>query len=111
MDHEIDFPDKADAFIRADSDLARLTVAANVPQGTKLSLTKFMGYGWSARRSVPALRAQVDAALAMAMETGWDALKADQINYLEDFWRDADVELDGDPELQQAVRFALFHVL
>lgn len=111
MDHEIDFPDKADAFIRSDPDLARLTVAATVPEGTKLSLTKYIGYGWSARRSVPALRAQVDAALAMAMETGWDALKADQINYLEDFWRDADVELDGDPELQQAVRFALFHVL
>lgn len=111
MDHEIYFPDKADTFIRADGDLARLTIAANVPKGKSLTLTKYMGYGWSARRSVPALRAQVDAALAMAMETGWDSLKADQVRYLEDFWRDADVELDGDPELQQAVRFALFHVL
>ena len=111
MDHEIDFPDKFDAFIRADGDLARLTAAANVPQGTKLSLTKYIGYGWSARRSVPALRAQVDAALAMAMETGWAALKAEQVAYLDDFWRDADIELDGDAELQQAVRFSLFHVL
>lgn len=111
MDHEIDFPDTADTFIRADGDLARLTVAANVPQGTSLKLTKYIGYGWSARRSVPALRAQVDAALAMAVEVGWDALKADQAEYMEDFWRDADIELDGDPELQQAVRFALFHVL
>ena len=34
MDHEIDFPDKFEAFIRADGDLARLTAAANVPQGT-----------------------------------------------------------------------------
>ena len=25
--------------------------------------------------------------------------------------RNADVELEGDPEIQQAVRFALFHVL
>ena len=31
--------------------------------------------------------------------------------YLDDFWDRADVELDGDAELQQAVRFALFHVL
>ncbi|MFW0791264.1 glycoside hydrolase family 65 protein [Gordonia sp. CPCC 205333] len=111
MDHEIEFPDRADTFVRAEGDLARLTVAANVPQGTKLVLTKYMGYGWSARRSVPALRAQVDAALAMAVETGWEDLKADQAAYLEDFWHNADIELDGDPELQQAIRFALFHVL
>ena len=30
---------------------------------------------------------------------------------LDDFWRCGDVELDGDAELQQAVRFALFHTL
>jgi alpha,alpha-trehalose phosphorylase len=36
---------------------------------------------------------------------------ADQRGYLDEFWAYADVELDGHPELQQAVRFALFHVL
>ena len=34
-----------------------------------------------------------------------------QREYLDDFWERADVELDGDTELQQAVRFALFHTL
>lgn len=111
MDHEIEVPDKADTFIRADPDLARLTIAAKVPQGSKIVLTKYIGYGWSARRSVPALRAQVDGALAMAMETGWDTLKAEQERYVEAFWLDSDIEVDGDPELQQAIRFALFHVL
>nr|WP_226995760.1 glycosyl hydrolase family 65 protein [Gordonia phthalatica] len=111
MDHELEIPGSADTSIRAEGDLARLTVAATVPQGSKLVLTKYMGYGWSARRSVPALHAQVEAALAMARETGWEALKAEQAEYLDEFWLDADIELDGDPELQQAVRFALFHVL
>ncbi|MEJ9080246.1 glycosyl hydrolase family 65 protein [Gordonia malaquae] len=111
MDHELELPGSGDTSIRADGDLARLTVAATVPQGTKIVLTKFLGYGWSARRSVPALRAQVDAAIAMARETGWDALKEEQAAYLADFWRDADIELDGDAEMQQAVRFSLFHVL
>jgi hypothetical protein len=41
----------------------------------------------------------------------WDGLLADQGRYLDDFWVRADVELGGDSELQQAVRFALFHVL
>lgn len=111
MDHDLDLPGNADTTIRADGDLARMTVAATVPQGSKLVLTKYVAYGWSARRSVPALRSQVEAALAMAAETGWDALKAEQAAFLDEFWRDADIEVDGDPELQQAIRFSLFHVL
>ena len=31
--------------------------------------------------------------------------------YLDDFWDSADVEVEGDPDIQQAVRFGLFHVL
>ena len=58
-----------------------------------------------------ALRDQVAAALAQARHTGWDGLLAEQRAYLDDFWERADVEIEGDAELQQAVRFALFHVL
>ena len=39
------------------------------------------------------------------------ACSPSQRAYLDEFWERADVELDGDAELQQAVRFALFHVL
>ena len=70
-----------------------------------------MSYGWSARRSVPAVRAQVEAALRDAKRTGWDGLAVAQRAYLDDFWDRADVELEGDAELQQAIRFALFHTL
>jgi len=42
---------------------------------------------------------------------GWDGLRESQRDYLDDFWARADVELDGDPALQQAIRFALFGVL
>jgi len=111
MDHEVDYPDTAAMSVRAEGDLARLMVAAHVPAGTKLTLTKYIGYGWSGRRSAPALRAQVDAALSMAMGAGWDELLRSQREFLDHFWLDADIELDGDPPLQQAVRFAIFHVL
>ena len=36
---------------------------------------------------------------------------AEQRQYLDAFWDRADVEVDGDAEVQQAVRFALFQVL
>jgi alpha,alpha-trehalose phosphorylase len=111
MDHELDTDDGLRCEIKAEDDLARLTAAVDVPAGSRLRVTKYIAYGWSARRSAPALRAQVDAALSGALQTGWAGLLAEQRAYLDDFWATADVEIDGDAELQQAVRFALFHVL
>ncbi|CRK56003.1 Maltose phosphorylase / Trehalose phosphorylase [Alloactinosynnema sp. L-07] len=111
MDHEIEAGDGLRTDITAEGDLARLTAAVDVPAGGRLRLVKYLGYGWSAKRSVPALRAQVEAALAGARQTGWDGLLAEQRAFLHDFWTAADVEIDGDDELQQAVRFALFHIL
>ncbi|WP_194818046.1 glycoside hydrolase family 65 protein [Nocardia sp. XZ_19_385] len=111
MHHELAVTETPRCDIHAEDDLARLTVAVDVAKGDKLCLTKYLAYGWSSRRSTPALRAQVDAALAAGLETGWDELLQRQREYLDKFWADADIEIDGDPELQQAVRFALFHVL
>lgn len=113
MDHEIDAPGGRDlrTDITVEDDLARLTVAVDVGEGGSLRLTKYLGYGWSAQRSIPALRSQVDAALAGARQTGWEGLLAEQRSFLDDFWSSADIEIDGDPELQQALRFALFHIL
>src|ERR687896_698968 len=54
---------------------------------------------------------QVRAALAAARYTGWEGLVAEEGAYLDEFWETADVEIDGDAELQQAVRLATFHVL
>lgn len=111
MDHELDSPSQVNCSIRAEEDLARLTIAVDLAKEKVLRITKFIAYGWSSRRSVPALRAQVDAALAQAKMSGWDSLLSAQREYLDVFWSHADIELDGDPELQQAVRFALFQVL
>ncbi|MGW4338604.1 glycoside hydrolase family 65 protein [Rhodococcus koreensis] len=111
MDHEIEYPANGRCSIETEEDLARLTVAVDIPQGERLKVTKYLAYGWSARRSTPALRGQVEGALAGALETGWETLLKRQREYLDLFWATADVEIDGDAELQQAVRFALFHVL
>jgi alpha,alpha-trehalose phosphorylase len=45
------------------------------------------------------------------MATGWDQLVKSQREFLDAFWDKADVEIEGDDEIQQAVRFGLFHVL
>jgi alpha,alpha-trehalose phosphorylase len=96
---------------RSFADGGVVTATAVVPPGQRLRITKFVAHGWSRQRSVPGVRDQVWAALSAARQSGWDGLLADQRAFLDDFWDRADVELDGDAEVQQAVRFALFHVL
>jgi alpha,alpha-trehalose phosphorylase len=94
-----------------DEDWARVAVTTVLEPGQCLRLVKFLAYGWSHQRSLPAVRDQVAAALTAARHTGWDGLLAEQREYLDDYWDRADVAVDGDAELQQAVRFALFQVL
>jgi alpha,alpha-trehalose phosphorylase len=111
MDHLVEGPDGTETSSESAPEVGRVTVAANIASGERLRLVKFLAYGWSSQRSLPAVRDLVVAALAEARHTGWDGLLAAQREYLDDFWDRADVELDGDTELQQAVRLALFHVL
>ena len=111
MDHQIDGPADTGTAMTSGPDLARLTITATAAPGAPLRVTKFVGYGWSSVRTVPALRDQVTAALAGALSTGWDGLLEAQRGYLDAFWADADIEIEGDEELQQALRFALYHTL
>jgi alpha,alpha-trehalose phosphorylase len=111
MDHLVDGPDGTETAAESGPDIGRVTVAADLAPGERLQVVKFLAYGWSSQRSHPALRDEVVAALTEARHTGWDGLLAGQRAYLDDFWDHADVELEGDTELQQAVRFALFHTL
>jgi alpha,alpha-trehalose phosphorylase len=111
MSHDIDGPESMRVETESSPDVGRLTVATRLEPGQRLRIVKYIAYGWSSRRSRPALHDQVVGALAGARQTGWDGLLAEQRAYLDEFWEGADVEVEGDAEIQQAVRFGLFHVL
>ena len=111
MDHPIEGPPEMVVESESFPDVARVSVTTRLKPGERLRIVKFVAYGWSSLRSRPAIHDQVMAALSVARLTGWEGLLAEQRAYLDDFWASADVELEGDPEIQQAVRFALFHVL
>jgi alpha,alpha-trehalose phosphorylase len=111
MDHRIECPAPVRSQSRVFEDGGLVTVATVLQPGQKLRVVKFVAYGWSGGRSLPAVRDQVWAALTTARQAGWDGLLAEQRAFLDQFWDRADVEVDGDPEVQQAVRFGLFHVL
>jgi alpha,alpha-trehalose phosphorylase len=109
MDHTLDRD--VDSDCESTPNVARVSFTSPLGRGECLRFVKFVAYGWSAERSQPALVDQVNAALLAARQTGWDGLLQEQRKYLDEFWRTADVEVEGSPEIQQAVRFAMFHVL
>ncbi|MDX6502122.1 MAG: alpha,alpha-trehalose phosphorylase, partial [Blastocatellia bacterium] len=111
MDHEIDVPGRVEVATDARDDLARTTVICGLRAGQKLRIVKYIAYGWSSQRSRPALRDQAAAALHSARYSGWQGLLDAQRAYLDDFWENADVEVEGDGESQQAVRFGHFHLV
>ncbi|GAA5206993.1 glycoside hydrolase family 65 protein [Streptomyces thinghirensis] len=110
-DHVVDTSGEITTSSESNTDVARLTITSVLEPGQRLRVQKTVAHGWSGARSRPAMSDQVEAALAAAAHSGWDGLVAEQRAYLDDFWARADVEVHGDEEIQQAVRFALFHVL
>jgi alpha,alpha-trehalose phosphorylase len=111
MDHVVSGTPNLRAATEVAPDVARFVATDDLEPGRTLRIVKLVAYGWSHERTQPAVRDQVAAALIAARTKGWDALLAEQRAFLDEFWATGDVELEGDPELQQAVRFALFHVL
>ncbi len=110
-DHVIEGPPGTGTELDTSEDFARVTVAAELVPGQRLTIVKFLGYGWSRQRSIPALVDQASAAVSEARHTGWEGLLGAQREILDDYWQRAEVEVDGDEKLQLAVRFAQFHVI
>ncbi|CAJ1508328.1 glycoside hydrolase family 65 protein [[Mycobacterium] holstebronense] len=111
MDHEVEVPGRVQVSTMTIQDVAATTVVCGLRPGQKLRIVKYLAYGWSSERSRPALRDQAIAALTGARYSGWQGLIDAQRAYLDEFWDGADVEVHGDPDCQQAIRFALFHLL
>ena len=111
MDHLVDGPNGTTVSAESEPDTGRVTVTTVLEPGQRLRIVKLLAYGWSSLRSRQALHDQVIAALTAAAHTGWDGLVAEQRRYLDGFWHRSAIEVGGNPEIEQAARFALFQVL
>lgn len=94
----------------ANGDLARTSIRAALEPGESLEVIKFVGHEWTRSLSASTLRDRAEAAVADAMRDGWENILRAQRDRLDEYWQCADVEVEGAPRLQQAVRFALFQV-
>ena len=86
-------------------------VSLSAKEGKCVTLDKFICYSTSLDMEKEKLEAFVQDELAAAKSEGYEKLKEQQKNYMQDFWKTADVEIKGNEELQQGLHFNLFHII
>ncbi|MGN9774858.1 glycoside hydrolase family 65 protein [Micromonospora sp. H33] len=111
--HEVDAPDGFASGLDESPDRLRLALTGTLRPGERLRVTKYAAYECEPVDDTdPAPLADlVVAEVGAARAEGFDALLAAQRAALDAAWETADVELDCDDELQQAIRFAVFHLI
>jgi alpha,alpha-trehalose phosphorylase len=80
--------------------------------GQSVTLEKYVAYAWSLPdddKPNTDLTGEVERTLSTSVAQGYVALLARQTRTLEQFWRDADLAV-SDAEIEQALRFNLFHL-
>ena len=109
MEHEIDGARSVEAY--AEGDGARVVVLADLEPGEQLSLSKYVAYHWSARAPEGDLAGRVDRTLDRAALDGYETIEREHTRHVTGFWSRSDVEIEGAPDVQRAVRFNLFQLM
>ncbi len=82
-----------------------------IEAGTMVTLNKYFAYDHSKSAEDGRLYRSVTEEVTSLEKSGYSQLEKEQSEFLSDFWERADVEIDGDPALQQGIRFNIFHLL
>lgn len=109
--HQFDSSSPAEVSGAVSADHAIRSWQVSTALGERIRLVKWLSYH-DGQVGVPVtdLAALAAADLDQAEASGVDVLVAEQAQWLSGFWADADVELPGQPDLQQAVRWCLFQI-
>ncbi|MDO5499991.1 MAG: glycosyl hydrolase family 65 protein [Propionibacteriaceae bacterium] len=94
----------------AEADHAKHVYKINAKQGVPIQIEKLVAYHTSRGAPVRELADRCQRTLERARETGVEAINDDQVEWLERFWNECDVEIPGQPALQQAIRWNLFQL-
>ncbi|MGL4766807.1 MAG: glycoside hydrolase family 65 protein [Formosimonas sp.] len=101
----------AQAHNAVDGERVARQFAFELAQGQSATLIKFGAYFTSRDYPQNELLSRSQAAVREVKAAGFDALLAQQAEYLSDFWQKANVEIEGDDALCQGLHFNQFHLL
>ena len=108
--HHIDTSCQVDVTTDVGEDLAKTVFTVRATPGDPVKITKLVSYHSSSGVPAEELADRCSRTLQRAEEDGVDTLLGEQRAWLDDFWADADIELHGDDNAQQALRWNLFQL-
>jgi len=80
-------------------------------RGKAIVLTKFISYVTSKDYEKDVIHIRASDTVTEAKTLGFKALEDQQREFYEKYWERCDVEIRGDPYLQQGMRFNMFHLV
>lgn len=101
----------ADVEVRDEGDVVRALFSATVTPGVPLRIEKFVGYHHSGTRFRGELLFRLRETLDDARRYGAHHVFDRHREVVEQFWREADVEIEGIADMEFALRFNLFHLM
>ncbi len=109
-DHQIETENEYEQLTEVEEDFAKHVFRILALPGKKITITKAVSYHTS--RNVPAreLVHRCRRTLDRVRSEGLAKQFADQRAWMDDYWARSDVEVEGQPEVQQAIRWNLFQV-
>ena len=108
--HLVETSCRVDVTTDVGADLAKTVFSVRATPGDPIKITKLVSYHSS--NGVPAveLADRCSRTLERAEADGIDQIVAEQREWLDDYWADADIELRGDDRAQQALRWNLYQL-
>ncbi len=109
-DHVLDGPGAGAESFKESAELG-IVYRLALSSGQAVTLTKLLAYEWSEHAPIEALAERAGLVVDRGLVLGYEGLAERQRAFAEAFWARTDVVVEGDPEVQQGVRFGLFQLL
>ena len=120
IDHDLETECPHSYQSKCSEDFGAVVFSIEAQPGLGIRLSKYITYHTTHTASPQGLCDRAERTLNRAMGKGFQSILDDQQQYMDDFWRRSDIRIsDIDPqrakrtttEIQQAIRFNLFHIL
>ena len=90
---------------------AVVTYQLDVTENEEYTFEKIIAYSSDLDMDKDKLYGFIQEKLEKGNELGFDGLEKLQKEYMQEFWKKADIKIEGDDQLQQGIRFNLFHIM
>ena len=112
MDHAFEADDPVEVEpAECIEDRGRVVFRTRLADGGRLRVVKMLAYHHAPGADPGELRFRTHRTLDRAIREGVGEVLASHEHRVAQFWEAADLEIEGEPEVQQAVRFNLFQIL